>query len=119
MTQATVALDLFGPYGYVVQYPGAYNVLHGEFKDHLPFLDAIDVLLQNGFTWKVLIAGPSDGPVAGALWYLAAKNGAEFHEVPAPVGVTDGMLTKAGLWRRGMSGANRAARLLYEGPATP
>jgi hypothetical protein len=123
MTRAILAIEPAGPYGYCVQYPGFGSVLHGEFRDHLPFLDQIDTLLQNGFTWRVLLSGPpnegivpqsSPGHVTGAVWYLAAKHGAEFYELPAPANVTDGQLDKARLWRRGMSAANRAARLLLE-----
>jgi hypothetical protein len=115
---ATLAVDISGSYGYVIQYAGMPGALHGEYRDELEFLDAIDGLLQNGFTWRVLLgcyATADRSTVSGALWYLAARHGAEFHEVPVPV-MTDGQLNKARLWRRGMSAANRAARLIYEGP---
>jgi hypothetical protein len=121
--QATLAVDISGAFGFVIQYPVMPGPLHGEYRDELPFLDAIEALLQNGFAWRVLLALPEledrdptylnrINRASGALWYLAAKHGAAFSEVVSPAGVTDGQLNKARLWRRGMSAANRAARLL-------
>jgi hypothetical protein len=109
---ATLALDASGiRFGYVVRYPDG-KTLHGEYEDPMNMVTAVDLLLQNGFRWKVLLATPAVEHVSGALWYLAAQYGADFSEHPLPEGTTDGQLRTASLWRRGMSAANRAARLL-------
>jgi hypothetical protein len=116
--RACLAIDASSNFrfGYVVRYPSG-PVLHGEYDVSHDMLDAVDQLLQNGLPWQVLVGLPCVEHVSGALWYLAAKHGAEFIEREAPT-VTDGQLRNALLWRRGMSAANRAARLLtHQGDA--
>jgi hypothetical protein len=111
--KATLAVDVsVGACGYAARYPGGM-LSQGEFLDAATFLDTVDGLLQNGLPWRVILATPAAEYVSGALWYLAAKHGAEFVERPLP-DATDGQLRTANLWRRGMAAANRAARLLLE-----
>lgn len=109
--RATLAIDVGSSIcGYAVQYPGGMKT-QGEYGDHVAFLDVIDGLLQNGLKWRMVVAVPSIEYINGALWYLAAKNGADFSERALPP-LTDGQLRNAGWWRRGLGAANRAARLL-------
>lgn len=110
---AVLAVDVSGTTcGYAVRYPGGMRA-QGEYSDQPAFLDTVDGLLQNGLKWRVVLATPAVEHVSGALWYLAAKHGAEFSERPLPI-ITDGQLRSQDLWRRGLSASNRAARLLLE-----
>lgn len=118
--RSVLAVDASSNYrfGYAVCHPGGM-ILQGEFDESARMLDAVDTLLQNGLKWQMLVALPCVERVSGALWYIAAKHGADFSERPLP-GTTDGQLRSVGMWRRGMSASNRAARLLLnEGTDTP
>lgn len=112
--KATVAIDASGerPSGIAVRYPSG-TTLHCEYFDPTMLLDSVERLLTNGLPWRVLVATPADERVSGALWYLAAKHGAEFSERPLP-DATDGQLRSMDLWRRAMPAANRAARLFLD-----
>lgn len=96
-------------YGYCARYPGGYTVT-GEYDDRWEFLDMIDALLRNGFEWTIVLPEGHDW-WAGALGYTAHRAGAHLTDV-CPPDVPDAALRKSGLWRRGMTAANQAARLI-------
>lgn len=102
--------------GLVTRYPD--HVVKSEHDDALGFLAHVEILLQNGFEWTMVVASlssqtrPTDW-IWGALRYVAAKHGATFL-ISEPTRATNAALCKAGLWARGMPAANAAARLLIE-----
>lgn len=103
--------------GFAVRYPDG-TFLSGEFEDRGQFIEELPAWLGNGLFWHIYFNG-EDRRLLGNLEALTLASPVELRPID---GITerpgDGELRKIGWWRRAMSRANDAARILhvYERP---